>query len=413
MENRIGIYVHVPFCKAKCNYCDFNSYSGRESLAGSYFDALFSEMKHRAVGLEGRPVRSVFIGGGTPTLVDPTYISGLLELCSKLFKLEPDAEISLESNPGTLSYESLKSYRAAGVNRLSIGLQAWQDRLLKELGRIHDRGQFEDNFSAAVEAGFQNINVDLIFGLPGQTFEEWAETLEAVTELGKKAASEPGKDVVRELGEGMAAGPEGDPLTHLSCYSLKIEEGTVFGDRYDAGTLKPAEDELDRRMYRHAVEYLAGRGFRQYEISNFARPGRECRHNLIYWKAEEYAGFGAGAHSYLNGMRFSNTAGIEQYIGAVKRIGENVPSGQSLQLDMQFIDKHEAMAEFMILGLRLNEGIRAAEFRTRFGEGLEAVYGSKLQKLVKAGLLQREAEDRFVLTPLGLDVSNQVFIEFI
>jgi oxygen-independent coproporphyrinogen-3 oxidase len=264
-----------------------------------------------------------------------------------------------------------------------------------------------------MEAGFQNINVDLIFGLPGQTFEEWAETLEAVTELGKKAAPEPGKDVVRELGEGMAAGPEGDPLTHLSCYSLKIEEGTVFGDRYDAGTLKPAEDELDRRMYRHAVEYLAGRGFRQYEISNFARPGRECRHNLIYWKAEEYAGFGAGAHSYLNGMRFSNTAGIEQYIGAVKRIGENVPSGQSLQLDMQFIDKHEAMAEFMILGLRLNEGIRAAEFRTRFGEGLEAVYGSKLQKLVKAGLLQREAEDRFVLTPLGLDVSNQVFIEFI
>ena len=471
MDNSIGVYIHIPFCKSKCYYCDFNSYSGREHLAGSYFDALFSEIKHRAGIIGERPVRSIFIGGGTPSLVDPKYITGLLEVCSKYMLLDGDAEISMESNPGTLTYENLKSYRAAGVNRLSIGLQAWQDRLLKDLGRIHSRQQYVDNLDAAYRAGFRNINTDLIFGLPGQTLEDWADTLEAVTSI--------------------------SPLTHLSCYDLKIEEGTVFGDRLAVGSLKPAEDELDREMYHYTVERLAKKGFRQYEISNFSRPGYECKHNLVYWKAREYAGFGAGAHSYLNSTRFSNVSGIEQYIEAVRselrsdvqmdslseqqkdprkviesdpqkdiqkvivtdpkndsqskpqnhlhkdveKVIENnlqtVPQNDvqidpqsnpqnDLRTDLQsnlqfiehaetrFIDRQEAMSEFMILGLRLTDGVFEKEFEERFGESLRSVYGQELDVLIKKGLLIFEENVRsYRLSKVGLDFANEAFMEFI
>ena len=398
MDNSLGIYIHIPFCKSKCNYCDFNSYSGREYLAGPYFDVLLSEIKYSAKELGGRPVRTIFIGGGTPSLVDPHYITSLLEVCSKYFKVDSEAEISMESNPGTLTFESLKTYKAAGINRLSIGLQAWQDNLLKDLGRIHCRQQFEDNLEAAYKAGFQNINTDLIFGLPGQTFDDWVETLEGVTALGSNTG-----------------------LSHLSCYSLKIEEGTNFGDRLEAGTLKPAEDELDRLMYKHTIEFLANKGYSHYEISNFAKPGFECQHNLIYWKALEYAGFGAGAHSYLNQNRFSNVTGIEEYMKAAGRLHQGGDPG--LHEDIQFIDQQDSMSEFMILGLRLIGGVFANEFKARFGESLQTVYGDKLEKLLKEGLLVNKQEgmdetgaddsECFRLTSLGLDLANRVFVEFI
>jgi oxygen-independent coproporphyrinogen-3 oxidase len=455
-DKNIGVYIHIPFCRSKCYYCDFNSYSGREPLAGSYFDALYKEIEIRSASIGDRPVSTVFIGGGTPSLVGPEYIRGLLEVCSKYLRIDADAEISIESNPGTLTYESLRSYRMAGINRLSIGLQAWQDRLLKMLGRIHDRRQFTDNLEAAVRAGFDNINTDLIFGLPEQSIEDWAETIEEVTKTGS--------------------------VRHISCYSLKIEEGTVFGDRFEAGTLQPADDELDRRMYHHAVDALAKKGFRQYEISNFAVPGYECRHNLIYWKAAEYAGFGAGSHSYLDSVRFNNTAGIEDYIKAVDDICRNgmysapgtcsmpelcnapescnapgscsvpgscnapgscsMPGSCSAQDDycesdtktaanigkdvynglhenIDIIGHDEAMSEYMILGLRLNEGITSAEFERRFGQKLDAVYGSKLDMLVKKGLVWEDTADpekngmRYTLTSLGSDLANKVFVEFI
>jgi oxygen-independent coproporphyrinogen-3 oxidase len=424
MDDSIGIYIHIPFCKSKCNYCDFNSYPGRESLAGPYFDALFSEMKLRSEELRNRRVKTIFIGGGTPSLVDPKHIRAVLELCSKLFILDPEAEISMESNPGTLTYDSLKVYRAAGVNRLSIGLQAWQDRLLKELGRIHDRQQFVDNFEAAVRAGFRNINVDLIFGLPGQTMEEWVDTLESVTALGADTRSP--EDSNSGSGSGFDSSPdvsEGTGLTHLSCYSLKIEEGTNFGDRYEAHALVPADDGLDREMYRYAIEYLAQKGYRHYEISNFALPGFECRHNLVYWKALEYAGFGAGAHSYLYSRRFGNVSGIEEYIKAVE-----VKAEHNLHEDIHHISPDDSMSEFMILGFRLTDGVNAEEFEMRFGKSLQAVYGDKLEKLVKDRLLVREWNGNrevcsesgnvidsscYKLTSLGLDLANQVFIEFI
>lgn len=415
MGNGIGIYIHIPFCKSKCYYCDFNSYSGREHLAGSYFDALISEMKKCAESLYNRPIRSIFIGGGTPSLIDPKYIAGLLEVCSKYFKVEPDAEISMESNPGTLTFENLKVYRAAGVNRLSIGLQAWQDRLLESIGRIHRRQQYVENMEAAFRAGFHNINTDLIFGLPGQTFDDWAETLESVTSL-SFTGIQSGMDSVSGAS---------DSLTHLSCYSLKIEEGTVFGDKLDAGTLIPADDELDRRMYHYTVEFLARKGYRHYEISNFARQGCECRHNLIYWKAREYAGFGAGAHSYLNHRRFNNAEEIEEYIHSVNS------AKRTLHKDVQYIGRQEAMSEFMILGLRLVDGISSGEFETRFGVSLSEVYGNKLDLLVKQGLLTKDElgagsgscsdlscakipdSCSYRLTTLGLDLANKVFVEFV
>lgn len=417
MDNGIGLYIHIPFCKKKCYYCDFNSYPGMDHLAGSYFNALKTEMGVMSEGLKGRTVKTIFIGGGTPSLIDPGYISRLLEDCGRFFSISPDAEISMECNPGTLTFENLRIYRQAGINRLSIGLQAWQDRLLESLGRIHKRRQFTDNLEAAYKAGFTNVNADLIFGLPGQTFEDWAETLEEVT-----------------------SPFAGNRLTHLSCYSLQIEEGTVFGDKYEAGALIPAEDELDRKMYGYAVGFLAEKGYRHYEISNFALPGYECRHNLIYWRAEEYAGFGAGAHSYLNGRRFGNTAGIEEYISAVKRFekktcgsGDNGSCGNGegnnhidrlinteLHEDIQHIGRRESMSEFMILGLRLIKGVSSEEFRLRYGAELQEVYGDKLRSLVNMGWLVRDAGNNalqrdvhYRLSALGLDLANKVFVEFI
>ncbi len=450
MDNSIGVYIHIPFCKSKCYYCDFNSYSGREHLAGSYFDALFSEIRYRVDIIGKRPVRSIFIGGGTPSLVHPKYITGLLEVCSKYMLLDGDAEISMESNPGTLTYENLKSYRDAGVNRLSIGLQAWQDRLLKDLGRIHNRQQYIENIDAAYRAGFRNINTDLIFGLPGQTLEDWADTLEAVTSLQSLRAGD--KSGEHERAEELNVDSV-SPLTHLSCYDLKIEEGTVFGDRLAAGMLKPAEDELDRQMYHYTVEALAKKGFRQYEISNFSRPGYECKHNLVYWKAHEYAGFGAGAHSFLSSTRFSNVSGIEKYIEAVEsnlrkdmwkdirkdsqtemqsdmrkvietdsRHNPQTEMQNDLQSDMQFIDhaetqfigRQEAMSEFMILGLRLTDGVFEKEFAERFGHSLRSIYGKELDNLVRKGLIIfDENSNSYRLSVKGLDFANEAFMEFI
>ena len=276
-------YTSIPFWRSKCYYCDFNLHAGREHLAGSYFDALYREMALRSRYIGGRRVSSVFIGGGTPSLVDAAYITRLIGLCRECFHVDDDAEISIESNPGTLTWEKLQAYRDAGVNRLSIGLQAWQDRILESIGRIHTVRQFAENLEAAVKCGFDNINVDLIFGLPGQTPEDWRETLEAVTEFGTVRYSPAANDsaahklsghgLVVRMPEKQRSEGAGSPVKHISCYSLKIEEGTVFGDRLEAGSLEPVDDETDREMYHMAVDMLAEKGYRQYEISNFAVPG--------------------------------------------------------------------------------------------------------------------------------------------
>lgn len=374
----IGLYIHIPFCKAKCHYCDFNSAAGRTHLVAPYIEALKAEMEYYSKRLKQCRIGTAFIGGGTPSYIEEKYIAALMDTGRKYLNIPEGIEVTIEANPGTLTAERLLLYRECGINRLSMGLQAWQEKHLKKLGRIHTVQQFVDNFRLAREVGFENINVDLIFGLPGQTAEEWEETLTQVLRLG----------------------PE-----HISCYSLKIEEGTAFGDMLDRGELQYAEDELDRRMYHHAVERLISEGFQHYEISNFAKPGLECRHNLVYWKTGSYLGTGAGAHSYLWGQRFHNTYLIEDYTCKMS-------AGDNTVEEIIKLWEDEQRAEYMMLGFRLTEGICPQEFRERFGKDLGDEFGLRIEKLVKKGLLRYEGK-RIKLTSLGLDLANQVFMEFV
>lgn len=377
-DKRIGLYVHIPYCRQKCSYCDFNSFASMESTVPEYFNALQNEIKSYSDMLDDFTVKTVFIGGGTPSYVDSKYIYQLMDSLNRQIKIEKDAEISIETNPGTLTEEKLSVYREAGINRLSIGLQAWQNSLLKYLGRIHNIEDFITNYKLALKAGFNNINVDLIFSVPGQSIKDWAETIDNVSKL---------------------------DINHLSCYSLKIEEGTPFGTQLEEGKLKAAEDELDREMYWLAIEKLYSNGFKQYEISNFAREGYECRHNLIYWNADEYIGFGAGAHSYFNKKRYNNIEDICKYSALLAN--KLIPTE-----NIQTIDDEDAMSEYMILRLRLIEGVSCKNFAQRFGQDLEIKYARQIDKLVSSSLADFNG-DRIKLTTKGLDLANQAFIEFV
>ncbi len=369
----IGLYLHIPFCRHKCLYCDFNSYEGREQEAARYIAAMLKELelyrnKHNL------KYRTVYIGGGTPTVIHYALIRVVME------RLQPDllpgAEVSMECNPGTVTEESLNAYRRMGINRLSIGLQAWQQQLLRDIGRIHDAGTFVKSFGMARKAGFDNINVDLMFALPGQTQGMWEETLRAVAELG----------------------PE-----HLSCYSLKLEEGTRLHAMHQQGSLTLPDEEEDRRMYHSTAEILAGYGYHQYEISNYAREGRACLHNLVYWHNEEYLGLGAGSHSKLDGRRFWNYREPERYAGCVEAGSYPVEDGES-------ISRAEDMWETAFLALRLNEGLSEADFEERYQASVDCIYGAKINKLKVCGLLEKK--NGFVrLTAKGRDLSNLVFVE--
>lgn len=376
--NEIGIYIHIPFCKAKCNYCDFNSFADKNEFIPEYFNALKKEISSYVDRIKQYTVKTIFIGGGTPSLVEYKYICELIEFCKIELKISETAEISIETNPGTLDEIKLSNYKKVGINRLSIGLQAWQDNLLHSLGRIHSKDEFLESYYKAKKAGFNNINLDLIFGIPGQTMNDWEETIDNVINL--KPA-------------------------HLSCYSLKVEEGTRFGDMYESGDLVLLDDELDRDMYHYAIERLSKAGYKHYEISNFALEDSECKHNLIYWKSEEYIGLGAGAHSYFNGERYNNEYEINNYMSSILNKG-------NANENSQIINKRDCISEFMFLGLRLIKGINANEFKNKFDEDLFDLFGNQLKILEKKGMLIID-KDRIWLTPLGIDLSNQVFIEFI
>ncbi|MDK2811639.1 MAG: hypothetical protein PWR27_2348 [Petroclostridium sp.] len=375
---RLGLYIHIPFCIQKCYYCDFNSYSGLEYVKGDYVDCLIKEMYLYKDKLDNIIVDTVYIGGGTPTCLEETQLENILRNCFDTFKINANCEVSIESNPGTLSRKKLRVLKQCGVNRLSIGLQSWDDMQLKALGRIHSKNQFLENYYTARQEGFHNINIDLMFSLPGQDLEQWQVTLNNVIQLG----------------------PE-----HVSCYALKIEEGTKFYDDYHNNRLHLPDEETDRSMYDKAVQMLTHHSYNHYEISNFAKKGFECRHNLIYWKAKEYIGIGAGAHSYLNGERYSNINSPQEYI---KQTGQNnFPIAEKIQLNIE-----DKMSEYMFLGLRLLEGISAQEFLERFNIDLNSVFGNQLNKFVRLGLLEQQG-DKYRLTRRGLDVSNQIFVEFI
>jgi oxygen-independent coproporphyrinogen-3 oxidase len=370
----IGLYIHIPFCRSKCLYCDFNSYAGREAEAPLYVRALMEELSEYRKKYDFI-YKTVFIGGGTPTVINCSLIGELMEMLAPHIK--PGAEISMESNPGTVNGKSLAYYRSLGINRLSIGLQAWQKELLSGLGRLHSREDFVAAFHWARKAGFENISADLMFALPGQTMEMWEETLENVCSLG---------------------------VEHISCYSLKLEEGTGLYRLNEAGRVKLPDEDTDRDMYARSIEVLASRNYIQYEISNFAKKGMECRHNLIYWRNEEYLGIGAGSHSKLEGRRFWNYRDIDRYISLTGQ--KKLPvEGQEAP------DRDEDMWESIFLALRLNEGLDITAFEGRYKVDFRSKYGKTVEKLKAQGLVFVE-DDRLRLTARGRDLSNSVFIEF-
>lgn len=372
-----GLYIHIPFCKRKCLYCDFPSYSNMEKHISPYIEALKREIKLIALKHPGMHLTSIFIGGGTPTYISSQYMQDILQTVQACFDIQKEAEISIEANPGTFDFFRLQKYREMGINRLSIGLQAWQDRLLKKLGRIHTQKEFLKGFQAAKEAGFQTINIDLMLGLPDQSLEDWKETLRQVSSLNP---------------------------THLSCYSLIVEEGTPFYTIQEQGKLKLDED-LEREMYYYTKEYLKKQGYNHYEISNFAKQGFECKHNLLYWDVKPYIGVGAAAHSFINGVRYANISLLPKYIEELSH--NRLPVAKE-----HTVTKQELIQEFMFLGLRKIEGVSKQNFHQKFGKSIEKVYRDVLQELQDEKLLQIKGDNIF-LTSKGLDFANRVFQAFL
>ena len=378
-----SIYIHIPFCVRKCAYCDFLSGPASKERQDMYYRALSREIASCApLGELKGPVDTLFIGGGTPSLWDGDRINGLMENIRKYYCFSEDAEITIEANPGTLDAARLKAYRRAGINRISIGLQSADDRDLKALGRIHTFEEFLENFAAAREAGFSNINVDLMSSLPGQTAAGWERVLTSVLKLA----------------------PE-----HISAYSLIIEEGTEFYDRYQDGDGLPDEEE-EREIYHMTKRILEQYGYHRYEISNYCLKGYACRHNLGYWQGSQYLGFGLGASSCVGrpgGRRrsFSNISDMETYVGA---------SGSpfALRRDNRILPLTEQMEEFMFLGLRCVDGISKSEFKEQFMRSYDGIYGKVTESLLLQGLL-RDTGERVFLTEFGLDVSNRVMAEFL
>lgn len=395
----LGIYVHIPFCIQKCLYCDFLSAPSDETTRESYVNALLAEIDAQAPLYKGFQVHTVFFGGGTPSLLMPEQTAAILERLYQRFSFLPEKEmeITLEANPGTLTEEKLRAWRKAGVNRLSIGLQSAHDEELKSLGRIHTWKEFLWGYEAARRAGFSNLNIDLMSALPGQSVDSWMDTLENVVELR----------------------PE-----HISAYSLIIEEGTPFYDWYgpqDAASEKrqmekrkplPSEEE-DRLMYERTGEYLAKGGYGRYEISNYALPGFACRHNLAYWERTDYAGFGLGAASLRENVRWSNTAELAEYLAHAGQTGEET----RIKKEMTRLSIQDQMEEFMFLGLRKTEGVSASTFERLYGKPLEAVYEEPVERLIREGLLLRyQKEDGsvfFRLSDKGIDVSNYALAMFL
>lgn len=372
----VSVYIHIPFCIKKCFYCDFNSYSNFD-LLDDYLNALFYEIE-RYKDLK-RPVRTLYIGGGTPTVLNEKKLYLLIDTLYKNFCINNGVEFTVEANPETLTKNKIMVLKKMGVNRLSIGLQAYDDKLLKVLGRIHDVKRFEKAYFEAREAGFENINVDLIFGIPGQTKDNFEKELKKLIKL---------------------------KPSHISCYSLTLEEGTVLHLMKQKGLLELPDEDEERYMYYKAKEVLENEGYIHYEISNFAKPGKECKHNITYWKCEEYLGFGAGAHSFIGNLRFSNHKGIKEYIESI--FNKNLRRYEEIYV----LNQKDKMQEFVFMGLRMIEGISKNEFKKRFCKQINDIYGTKIIELKEKGLIY-EDEEKIKLTLKGLDLANLVFMEFI
>lgn len=369
----IEIYIHIPFCVKKCDYCDFLSAPSGLEVQTAYIQSLLREIDAVKEG-KGRSVSSVFIGGGTPSVLDERFIGEILNKIKNKFPILDDAEITIEVNPGTADRRKFESYREYGINRLSIGLQSPDDRELEMLGRIHNYRQFLETYKTAREAGFDNINIDLMSAIPDQSYEGWISNLRTVAELK----------------------PE-----HVSAYSLIIEEGTPFATR----KLNLPDEDTEYNMYEATAQILREYGFEQYEISNYAKKGMECRHNIGYWIRQDYLGFGLGASSLYGKERFTNTRDMKIYL-ADSRNPEKIREKEPI------LTREDEMAEFMFLGLRMTDGISKADFEQRFGCVIESVYGGVLRKYKSMGLLL-EGDGRIFLSRKGIHVSNAVMAEFL
>ena len=387
-RKQIGLYIHIPFCKQKCSYCDFCSYANKESFIKRYIQCVLKEIievgNNNKIDFEdGKDdlflVKTIYIGGGTPSLIDSKYIVQIIEDIKLNFEIDEKAEITIEVNPGTVTLEKLEDYNKVGINRLSIGLQSTHEHLLKEIGRIHTYLDFLDTFRFAREAGFENINVDLMIGLPNQTLAEVQDSIEEIVSME----------------------PE-----HISVYSLILEEGTPLFKKVEEGLELP-DEELERKMYWNVKRILEANGYNHYEISNFAKQGYESKHNLDCWNQKEYIGFGVAAHSYTNGIRYSNIENLEQYIKNYEedKTEENLVFHE--KQDMETMQK-----EYMLLGLRKIDGVSIQEFKIKFVANPVFLYHDKLEKLVNEDLIEIDG-DQIKLTNKGLDLANIVWEEFV
>lgn len=363
------LYIHIPFCRRKCAYCDFLSFAGCENLQKDYAAALFRDIESRGGILSGRPrVETIYIGGGTPSLMYEGFYEELMRRVRESFDAADTAEISIECNPGTATREKLSEYRRCGINRISFGAQSAKDPELESLGRIHRFADVRETVAMAREAGFDNINIDLMMNLPGQTRDSFLESLQAVIDLN----------------------PE-----HISAYSLILEPGTAFYERYESRPDLLPDEEESCRTYESAVKFLSDCGYRQYEISNFAGEGRECRHNIGYWKREEYLGVGLGAASLIGSRRYAVTGDLSEYLEKCR------------YASTEELSETDVINETIMLGLRMNEGIGISEFQSRFGRDAAESFSDRMKKYVEAGLAG-SSEGRIFLTVKGLLVSNSI-----
>lgn len=383
MKKNCELYIHIPFCVQKCLYCDFLSMPAEEDLRRHYIDKLIEEINQKSEQYRNYAVSTIFLGGGTPSVLSGRQTVAVMEALQQKFTIERQAEITIECNPGTLDQQKLSCYKSCGINRISIGLQSAQKEELKALGRIHSYEEFLHNYDLVRKYGFENVNIDLMSALPGQSLKNWENTLQSIGALR----------------------PE-----HISAYSLIIEEGTPFHQKYGADEQRREEgqpprllpdEELERAMYELTEQMLLEKGYRQYEISNYARPGKECRHNIGYWIRENYLGLGLGSASLVENVRFSNTRNLGEYL-----------KGEFEPLELEILERRQQMEEFMFLGLRMKEGISRKKFREVFGVEIEGVYGNELKHLSEQKLLEQKAGNIF-LTKDGISVSNYVMSEFL
>ena len=372
---KIGIYIHTPFCKRKCAYCDFISFSRKQNLIFKYIESLEGEIKNCKLNKKEYMIETIYFGGGTPSFIESKYIVSIINLLKQEFIVSKNAEITIEVNPGTVNKEKLEEYIKNGINRISIGLQSTNNSLLKLIGRIHSYKEFLEAYNLSREAGFKNINVDLMIGLPTQNLQ----------------------DIEKDLDRICILNPE-----HISVYSLIVEEGTKIEEKIKCGELYLPSEELERKMYWKVKEILQEKGYIHYEISNFARPSYESKHNLACWNQEEYIGFGLASHSYINGKRYSNTVDFKKYF----------ESPEKSKIIHEEQDDEAKMKEYMLLGLRKIEGVKISKFKNKFVENPIYKYRNELNKLSMQGLIEIEV-DNIKLTNKGIDLANLVWEEFV